>query len=221
VGILTFETLPDNASEAEALIRWRMKEKLPYPPEEALVSFQVLAREPGQVEVLAVAARMAVLAEYEAAFNSGNGGAGLILPATLTLLPLLPADDRRGHLLLHVCSRWVTTVVVFAGRPCIWRTRDLGGAEGDVGREVAAEAMRILASARDRLQADLGETWLCARPAASPEMAHALAEATSQEVQVLKPRAEIASILRAEERRLFEQFGAPVAGLVSNAGSAS
>jgi hypothetical protein len=222
VGILTFETLPEAMGEAEALIRWRMREKLPYPPDEARLSFQVLVREPGHVEVLAVAARSSVLREYESAVNSGNGSAGLILPATLTLLPLLPSNDNRGHLLLHVCARWVTAVVVSGGRPCIWRTRELNdGTDADVAREVAAEAVRVLASARDRLQSDLGRTWLCARPPAGKEMAGALSEATAQEVEVLKPRVELAATLTGEERILYEQFGAPVAGLVSNAASTS
>jgi len=222
VGILTFETLPDDGREAEALVRWRMREKLPYPPEEARVSFQVLMREAGHVEVLAVAARTAVLGEYEAVIESGNGDSGLILPATLTLLPLLPASDNRGHLLLHVCSRWITAVVVSGGRPCIWRTRELsGGTETDLVREVAGEAVRVLASARDRLQTDLGRTWLCVRPPAGQEMANALGGATSQDVEVFKPRAELAATLAGEERIVFEQFGAPVAGLVSNAASTS
>ena len=222
VGILTFETLPDAAGEAEALVRWRMREKLPYPPDEARVSFQVLRREPGHVEVLAVAARMTVLGEYEAAIDSGNGHAGLILPATLALLPLIPSSDNRGHLLLHVCARWVTAVVVSGGRPCIWRTRELSGdTEADMAGEVAAEAVRILASARDRQRSELGKTWLCARPPAGQEMAKAVAAATSQEVEVLKPRAELAATLTGEERILYERFGAPVAGLISNGASTS
>lgn len=222
VGIVTFETLPDAPGEAEALVRWRMRDKLPYPPDDARVSFQVLTREPGRIEVLAVAARTSVLGEYQAAVNSGNGDAGLILPATLTLLPLLPPSDSRGHLLLHVCSRWVTAVVVSGGRPCIWRTRELSGdTEAETAHEVAGEAARVLASARDRLQSDLGRTWLCARPSGGQEMVKALAAATSQEVEVLKPRAELAATLTGEERSLFEQFGAPLAGLVSNVASTS
>jgi hypothetical protein len=222
VGILTFETLPDAAREAEALVRWRMRDKLPYPPDDARVSFQVLTREPGHIEVLTVAARTSVLGEYQAAINSGNGDAGLILPATLTLLPLLPPSDNRGHLLLHICARWVTAVVVSDARPCIWRTRELSGeTEAEMAHEVAGEAVRVLASARDRLQSELGKTWLCARPPRGQEMVKALAAATSQDVEVLKPRAELAATLTGEERSLYEQFGAPLAGLVSNMASSS
>src|SRR5579863_4695860 len=35
VGLLSFETLPSDRREADTLIRWRMKESLPFPAEEA------------------------------------------------------------------------------------------------------------------------------------------------------------------------------------------
>ncbi|MFB3922712.1 MAG: hypothetical protein ACE145_13390 [Terriglobia bacterium] len=219
VSILNFETLPDDPAETETLVRWKMREKLPFAPEEARISIQILAREPGHVEVLAVAARGAVLSEYESAIEAANGGMVLLLPATVTLLPLLPEKEPRGQLLLHVCSRWMTSVVVVGSRPCYWRTRDLDSdTPEEVAREVAGEAARILASTRDRLHADLGRAWLCARPAASTEMAAAIAAAVSHEVEILTPRPELGGDLSAEERTLFAQFGATVAGIISNSG---
>ncbi|MGH9649961.1 MAG: hypothetical protein ACRD3I_05765 [Terriglobales bacterium] len=219
VSIESFETLPDDALEAEALVRWKMRDKLPFAPEEARISIQVLGREPGHVEILAVAARGAVLAEYESAIESANGNMALLLPATATLLPLLPESSRRGQLLLHVCSRWMTSVVVIGSRPCYWRTRELDAAAAEeTAREVASEAARILASTRDRLHADLERAWLCARPAAGSEMVAAVAAAVSHEVEVLAPRVDLGADLSAEERTLFGQFGATVAGIISNSG---
>ena len=219
VAVLSFETLPDDLKDAEALVRWRMKERLPYAPEEARVSFQILSREPGQVEVLAVTARNSVLFEYEAALEPINGGPVLILPATLALLPLLPEGETGGHLLLHVHSHYVTAVVVAGSRPCLWRTRELDPATGeDPAKAVASEAARILASARDHLKIDLEQAWLCARPSASPETVSAVAGAISHEVEVLTPRPDLGAALPSEERTLFEQFGATVAGLLANAG---
>ena len=219
VAVFSFETLPDDPKDAEALVRWRMRERLPYAPEEARVSFQVVSRQAGQVEVLAVAARNTVLFEYEAALEPINGGPVLILPATLTLLPLLPEGETEGHLLLHVYSNCVTTVVVAGSRPCLWRTRELELATGeDPAKAVAAEAARILASARDHMKTELEQAWLCARPPASPEMVSAVAGAIAHEVGVLRPRADLGTELPSEERTLFEQFGATVAGLLSNAG---
>jgi hypothetical protein len=219
VAVLSFETLPDDPKDAEALVRWRMKERLPYAPEEARVSFQVLSREPGQVEVLAVAARNSVLFEYEAALEPIDGGPVLTLPATLALLPLLPEGETGGQLLLHVHSHYVTAVVVAGSRPRLWRTRELDLATGeDPAKAVACEAARILASARDHLKTDLERAWLCARPALSPETVSAVAGAISRDVEVLTPRPDLGAALPSEERTLFEQFGATVAGLLANAG---
>lgn len=219
VSILSFETLPDDAIEAETLVRWKMKDKLPFSPEEARISIQVLSRQAGHVEVLAVAARGSVLSEYESALAPANGGVALLLPATATLLPLLPESDAGGQLLLHVCSRWMTSVVVVGSRPCYWRTRELNATTAeDAGREVAAEAARILASTRDRLQADLGRAWLCARPTAGAEMLSTVAAAVAHDVEVLAPRPELGASLSPDERSVLGQFGATVAGIVSNSG---
>jgi hypothetical protein len=219
IALLRFETLPHDAEEAEALIRWRMKDKLPYNAEEARATFQVLSNDPGDIEILAIAMRSSVIAEYEAAFAGVNGGATLILPATVALLPLLPEAEPRGQLLLHLCGNWLTAVVVAGSRPCVWRTRELDPRDAaHQSQEVASEAVRVLASARDRLQADLGRAWLCARPPADKDLAAAVAAALNHDVEVMRPRPELASLLSANDRSIFEQFGATVAGLIANAG---
>src|SRR5262245_5758401 len=51
-SIMSFESLPASPQEAEALIRWRMKDKLPFNNEEARATFQVLRDEPGRIEIL-------------------------------------------------------------------------------------------------------------------------------------------------------------------------
>jgi hypothetical protein len=219
VALFSFETLPEDARDAEALVRWRMRERLPFAPEEARVSFQVVSREPGQVEVLAVAARNSVLHEYEAALEPVNGGPELILPATLTLLPLLPDGETGGQLLSHVCAKWVTSVVVAGGQPCLWRTRELElGSGEEPAKAVAAEAARILASARDHLKTELERVWLCARPPAGSEMVSTVASAIAHDVEVLTPRASFGAGLPSEQQTLFEEYGATVAGLLSNVG---
>jgi hypothetical protein len=219
VAVLSFETLPDDAEEAESLIRWRMKDKLPYNAEEARATFQVLNEEAGHIEILAIAMRAAVIAEYEAAFASLNGGASLILPATVALLPLLPETEPRGQLLLHVCGNWLTAVVVAGSKPCVWRTRELDPRDAvHLNQEVASEAVRVLASARDRLQADLGRAWLCARPPAEKDLAAAVSAAVNHEVEILRPNSELGSQLSADDRSVFELFGATMAGLVANIG---
>ena len=112
VALLQFETLPADQREAEALVLWKMREYLPYAPEEARLSFQVMGKQPGSLEILSVAVRGSVLAEYEAQLEGINrGGPTLVLPATVALLPLLP-EEAGGQLLLHLCPGALTAVVM-------------------------------------------------------------------------------------------------------------
>ncbi len=217
VGILDFETLPESRSEVEALASWRMKENLPWPPEETRVSYQITRRESGGVELLVLAARKSVLAEYEKALAPINGGPVLILPATIALLPLLPEGDGTGELVIHVCSGWVTTAVVERDRARLWRTRQTvkTGAE-DLGKEIASEAARALASASDNRKVEIGRVWLCARPPATQELGAALAGALSREVRPLAPAAGLDLSLPVAEQSLFERYGAAFAGIASN-----
>ena len=47
VALLQFETLPADQREAETLVLWKMREYLPYAPEEARLSFQVMGKHDG------------------------------------------------------------------------------------------------------------------------------------------------------------------------------
>lgn len=218
VGTLVFETLPGDRKEAEALVRWRMRENLPYPPEEARVCFQVLARESNSVELLALAMRSSVLAEYESALEGVNGGASLTLPATMALLPLLPDDVEGGQLLLHVCSGSVTTVVAVGGRIRFWRHRLLARlVPEETSKEVVREVARVLANCADHLQVETSRIWTCVRPPEAPELLAELVQMSGCEVVPLEAGPGPATTLPDPERELFTRYGATFAGLLANA----
>lgn len=216
-AVLSFETVPDDASEFASLVRWRMKEHLPFAPEEARLSYQVSRQAGPGCEVLAIAAANSVLGEYEAAHKGVTGG--LILPSTAALLPLLPADGA-GQLLVNVCCGWVTTVVVEQSRVCFWRTREIiETAPKELADAVATEAARTAASARDHLKVGVRQVWLCGRPTAGLELAAEVGRAMGGTPRLLKPPGEVAGLLPPAERAAFERFGAPLAGLLANVDS--
>lgn len=216
-AILSFEAVPESRGELDALVRWRMKEHLSFPPEQARLSCQASKRDGGGFEVLALATANSVLSEYESALAGMNGA--LILPATAALLPLLPEESGEGQLLVSVCSGWMTTVVVQRDRVCSWRTREiLEVAPKEQAKAVAAEAARVAASAGDHWLIEMGQVWLCARPAATPELQAEVARGVSKPVRVLRPDSESGGTLAVRERANFERFGAPLAGLLANAG---
>lgn len=215
VALLQFETLPDRPQETETMVLWRMREYLPYAPEEARLSYQILSKQPGSVEVLAVAVRNSVLAEYESVLEGVNGGPALVLPATVALLPLLP-DDSSGQLLLHLCPGALTAVVVASKRVRYWRTRSLEGEAGNYLDEVAREATRVLATCQDNLLVQVQTVWFCSRPPAAQMVEEALAQAMGRELRTLPANFIPAGGLPSGEREVFDRFGVPFAGLVAN-----
>jgi hypothetical protein len=215
VALLQFETLPDNHREAETMVLWRMREYLPYAPEEARLCYQVSGKQPGAVEVLGVAVRGSVLAEYESVLGGINGGPALVLPATVALLPLLP-EEAGGQLLLHLCPGALTAVVVASNRVRYWRTRPLEGDAASNAEEVGRESARVLATCQDNLNVQVQNVWYCARPPAEPEVEGALAHALGRELRPLPGNFLPPSGLPSGQRAAFDQFGMPFAGLVAN-----
>jgi len=215
VALLQFETLPDDRGEAESLVLWRMREYLPYAPEEARLSYQVLGKQPGAVEVLGVAVRGSVLAEYESALEVVNGGPVLMLPASVALLPLLP-EDNSGQLLLHLCPGALTAVVVAFNRVRYWRTRSLEGDAASNIEEVVREATRVLATCQDNLGVQVQNVWFCSRPPAAVEVREALAKSLGFALIPLPSPFIPNGGLPSGQREAFDYFGMPFAGLVAN-----
>lgn len=215
VALLQFESLPKDRNEAETLVLWRMREYLPYPPEEACLSYQVMARQADSVEVLGVAVRNSVLTEYEAAMSGIDGGPALVLPATVALLPLLP-EEADGQLLLHLCPGALTAVVVASNRVRYWRTRPLEVGGASILDEVGREAARVLATCQDNLHVQVQNVWFCSRPPAAAEVEQALAQALGRELSPLPAKFIPPAGLPSGQREAFDHFGVPFAGLVAN-----
>lgn len=221
VGVFPFETLPSKRREAATLVGWKMRDSLPFPPEEARITYQSAPPSAGSLEIMALAARASVLAEFEELLEGLNRSSAMILPATVALLPLIPAEvpgeEEAGQLLIHACSNSATLAVVAGQRLRFWRTRDLEDLKVEEWfSQVAADAARVVASSEDRLALHLGRVWLCARPPATEDWAQGLAQALGREVELLRPDMDLGGLLAGEERSWFERYGAPLAGLLAN-----
>jgi hypothetical protein len=218
VSILEFETLPADAKDQESLIQWKMKPLLPFPSEEARLSFEVSHQEPGRIEVMALAARNSVLAEYETILEALGSEIKLVLPSTGALLPLLDEKAEQGELLLHVWPGGLTAVVVGGGRLRLWRSQSVRWTSPEEClAAVSQETSRMLASAQDHLLLEIGRICLCVRPPVPEEWIQELGRAISREVYVLMADSACAGSLSADEAELLRYFGAPLAGLLANA----
>lgn len=223
VCLLEFETLPSKPKDLNSLLRWRIKDSLGFAPEEARLAYQECFRSVGRVELLVLAARADVIAQYEGALEGVRGAPVLTLPATLALLPLLAGDEPGGQLLTHVCANWVTHALVEGNRLRFWRTRPLSSGEDMGADEVISEAARAAASARDRLGVEISKAWFCSRPAPDESLRAALSATLGCPVENLTGARSATGVLLdaaldAEERPLFGMFAAPLTGLIANAG---
>jgi hypothetical protein len=219
VSILEFETLPGNAKDQEALIKWKMKPLLHFATEEARLSFEVSHQEPSRVEVLVMAARNPVLAEYESAVEASGGEIKLVLPVTMALLPLLNENAEEGELLLHIWPGGLTAVMLGGGRVRLWRSQAVQWTSPDEClKAVSEEAARALAGAQDHLGLAVSRVLLCVRPPLTEEWTAEFGRAISREVQVLIGEVSGRSGLSADETELLKYFGAPLVGLLANAG---
>ena len=217
VSLLEFETLPGDAKDQEALIRWKMKPLLPFASEEARLSFEVAHQEPGRLEVIAMAARNSVLAEYETILEGLGGEIKLVLPATLALLPLLNESTEQGELLLHVWPGGLTAVVLGGRRIRLWRSQAVRWTSPEECLAVVSqEASRMLAGAQDHLRLEISRVSLCVRPPVPEEWIAELGRAITREVQVLMTAETAMSGLADEQAELLRYFGAPLAGLLAN-----
>jgi hypothetical protein len=216
VAILHFETLPGNRREAESLVRWKMGGILPFPAEEARISYQVLSKGDQSIELLAMGLRNSVVAEYEAIFETLSASPSLVLPATVALLPLLPAGSLGGQVLVHVCSGSVTTVVTVGGSISFWRNRQLeDGSEGGDG-EVVREIARVVATCRDHLKSEIEALYIYVRPPASSSLEKEIGEVAGCPAQLLAGSASHAVTLPPAEQKILEGFGMTFAGLLEN-----
>lgn len=219
VSILDFETLPADRKEQKSLVRWKMKSLLPYPVEEARISFDISAREPEGVQAVVMAIRKSVLEEYESTVDGLSGRVSLVLPTSAALLPLLSEETGQGEMLLNISPAGLTVVVASGGQIRLWRNQTTAGkSSAEALSSIGEEAVRTLAASHDRYGLDVSLVRVCARPGVSPDWMEALGRTLSRDVDGLVPDSALAgSKLSYEEGRILSEFGATISGLAANA----
>lgn len=220
VSVLEFETLPPDRKEQESLVRWKMKLLLPFPVEDARLSFEVAPRQPDGMEVVVMAVKKSVLAEYESALESLNGEISLVLPSSAALLPLLDEGADAGEMLLNISPTQLTAVVAKGQQIRLWRNHSMNGkSSSEALVAVSEEAVRTLAASHDRLGLEVSAVRLCARPNVPRGWVRELGQKLSREVHEIVPESlPVRMKLSPEEGEILNEFGATVSGLVANAG---
>lgn len=144
--ILTLESNSGSGSELEEVLRWKMDRGFGVPLDDLSISRERLAKDSqGRDRYLAVATRLAVLAEYEHLFSMLGWRAGLVLPRHIGESQWLTRNGFTGDsLLLSSTAKGFTAIVFRDKQPLIFRSIDCDPDERE------DELYRLLLFYRDR-----------------------------------------------------------------------
>jgi type IV pilus assembly protein PilM len=136
VVLLDFETLPSNRTEAEGVVRFRLKKSLPFDVEKAKVSYQTESSANG-VRVVAAVALSSVVEDYESAFREAGYAPGVVVPSMLGALNA--ADAERATLVVKVDARTTSIAILDKQQLLLFRTLENGRGLGITGEQLADE----------------------------------------------------------------------------------
>jgi type IV pilus assembly protein PilM len=148
LAVLEFENLPVKEEERIALVRFRLRKTVPFDVDSAAVSYCI---QPGN-KVLAAVAPAETIAQYEAPFRAAGLHPGVVIPAALALLELLPATG--SYLVAHRNSGALAVLVVGNGILTLTRSLEIGSADA----QQSANAGKSATDPIDEISADLYST---------------------------------------------------------------
>jgi type IV pilus assembly protein PilM len=125
VLLLDFDELPSKVDEVLPVLRFRLAKLLPFPPDQAQVSYQAMSRHAMVLQVLVVAMPNEVLAEYESAVREAGFEPGAVLPSTLAVAAALDEAAQAATLLVNASEYAATTAILRRGELLLHRTLEL------------------------------------------------------------------------------------------------
>ena len=125
VLLLDFDSLPSDAEEALPILRFRLAKLLPFAPDAAQVSYQIMGQRARQLQVLVVAIPYEVLMEYESVVREAGFEPGAVLPSTLAVISAVDDTVQTAALLVNGSESSLTTAILRRGELLLHRTLDL------------------------------------------------------------------------------------------------
>lgn len=183
VLLLEFETLPAKPSEAEGVVRFRLKKALPFDVEQAALSYE--ARQVDKsVQVVAAISPREVVEEYEAAFRAAGYSVGVVLPSSLAALGLV--EGQSPTLMLKVDPHSITVAAAQHEELRLMRTLDNPQGEQVSASELAEAVLPSIMFFEDTFGARI-ERVLVTGAASIQELGPMLHEHTGARVEELAP----------------------------------
>jgi type IV pilus assembly protein PilM len=196
VSIVRFESVPAKAEDLAQLVRWQVRKNVPFPLEQAQVSWTPGVADATGADYVVTVARQDIVQEYEQAVAAAGVQVGLVDLATFNLVNLLLAGDAAGAgrgdwLMVHVTPDASTMAIVRDGALLLFRHRpaEAEGSLADLGHQTAMYyedrldgqgLSRVVVAARDVGPGVLGDLQALGR---------ALEERTGRPAVQIDPRA--------------------------------
>lgn len=150
VVLLEVEALPDKTEDALGFVRFRLRKSLPFDVDAAAVSYhsrQVNDR----FQLVAAVTPLAVLQEYESAFQDAGYSPGVVQPSMLAALGLI--DASQAALVVKVDATHTSLAIVDGGQLRLFRQMDLVLAPDQKGLDLAENVRPSLVFFEDTYQA--------------------------------------------------------------------
>jgi type IV pilus assembly protein PilM len=176
VLLLDFDELPSKADDILPVIRFRLVKLLPFPPDAAQISYQVMSRHALVLQVLVVAIPNEVLAEYESAVREAGFEPGAVLPSTLAVAAAIDDAGQTASLLVNGGEYAVTTAILRRGEVLLHRTLELrADPMAEAAAAVALEPINVALAADAGADTDVAVAEMVQagvlRDAPNPELA--------------------------------------------------
>ena len=149
VSLVRFEKAPERAADLDQLVRWQVKKAVPFPLEQAQISWtRGAADASGAVELIVAVARRDIVADYESACTAAGLQPGLVDLATFNIANAVLAGgadagagaETADWLLVHVAPDSTSIAVLRGGDLVLFRNRPSDG-EGNLADFVHQTAM--------------------------------------------------------------------------------
>ncbi len=156
VLLLDFDELPSKADDVLPVVRFRLIKLLPFPPDAAQISYQVMSRHSLVLQVLVVAIPNEVLSEYESAVREAGFEPGAVLPSTLAVASAIDDAGQTASLLVNGGDFAVTTAILRRGELLLHRTLELKAEPmAEAAAAVALEPTSIALAAEAGTESDV------------------------------------------------------------------
>jgi len=136
VMLLDFETLPANRTEAESVVRFRLKKSLPFDLDKAKISYHAQPAASG-LKVVAAVALTSVIEDYESVFREAGYSPGIVLPSMLAALGA--ANAERPTLVVKVDARTTSIAILDKNQLLLFRTLENPRGVTITGEQLAEE----------------------------------------------------------------------------------